>query len=164
MNTKKVLTVILVCLIILSGIYLLLRHQKSQFTKVESISINSSLSTDVYEGEVVVSGRYRYYKSDFSGDTMICFTADGKSAEILPNNSSNFCFENQNEAIQKLNIDISKFKDEKDKIGNSCEITGSVSVVISSYKAFIGPGDGFDTATLDQVIYKDQQATSEGCK
>jgi hypothetical protein len=104
------------------------------------------------ETTISISGRYEYRTDTESMEMLgglVCFYPNIKSVNLLPRPQTDqrmywFCFKNSAQAQQLFGV-VTKSSQ------SNCGVTGSAIVTISGYEAYLGEGDGFDTAILQAV-------------
>jgi len=105
---------------------------------------------DIYEGQVILSGRYYYTNSpNAHGGEQLCFEVDESSVQKTPDKRNRFCFRNLNQAKRlfkvesiEANFDVQQY----------CEITGNATIWIKNYFLLRAEIGGTDVTKIARVI------------
>lgn len=118
-----------------------------------------------YEGSITVSGKYQEFFPEALLGGKLCFYPDKETEYLIPRNENLgierdtrtpwFCFANQNKAKEMFGINDNQIFSDKTV---QC-IQGKATVEISNYVIDKLEGEVFDTANLDNTIYKENYST-----
>lgn len=123
-----------------------------------------------YEGEITVSGVYYMYEPQTLLGGILCFRADEDTGYLIPRepdlygegmgDTRNpwFCFKNQDQAKKMFDL---KMQEIFDDLEVEC-IQGEATVKVSNYIVDSLEAAVFDTAKLEEVVFKETYSTQ--CK
>jgi hypothetical protein len=100
---------------------------------------------------LLLTGRYEYRTDAESLEMLsglVCFYPNKDSGKLLPRPPTDkrlswFCFTNIKQSKRLLGIPLST--------SINCGLTGTATVHVNGYEAYLGESDGFDTAALQSV-------------
>ncbi|HYN53125.1 MAG TPA: hypothetical protein VES38_00280 [Methylotenera sp.] len=104
------------------------------------------------ETGLTLTGRYEYRTDSESLEMLgglVCFYPNTESAKLLPRPQTDqrlswFCFKNEVQSKKLFGIPTKSTK-------TNCGLTGTATVQVNEYEAYLGEGDSFDTAALQLV-------------